>query len=88
VRKSCPANIPAISVIHPSFQSTTLLSGRLCRFATSKSFASCAGVIFTAQVPNSISHISSAISGISILTIGRISFFPAFKSFLYLLSLG
>jgi hypothetical protein len=45
-------------------------------------------VIFTAQVQKSISTISSAISGISEFTIGSISFFQAFISFLYLLSFG
>src|SRR5260221_10537019 len=49
----------ATSFIAP-YMSMTTGDGRECRRPTSKSFASCAGVIFTAPVPNSGSAYSSA----------------------------
>jgi hypothetical protein len=74
--------------MHQFFHKTTLFRGKSCLFPISKSFASWAGVIFTAHVQKSISTISSAIIGISLFTIGSISFFHAFNNFLYLLSFG
>ena len=63
-----------------------LISGRLCLLPTSKSLGSCAGVIFTQPVPNSLSTYSSATTGISLPTSGSISFFPTMS--LYLSSEG
>ena len=48
----------------PSASITTGI-GSVCRLPTSKSFASCAGVIFTTPVPNAGSAYSSAMIGIS-----------------------
>ncbi len=51
--------------------SITLMIGRLWRLPASKSFGSCAGVIFTTPVPNSGSAISSRMIGISRFISGR-----------------
>lgn len=51
-----------------------------------KSFWSCAGVILTHPVPNSVSTKLSAITGIFLLISGRITFFPT--KCLYLSSSG
>ena len=64
---------------------TTILS-KLWRLPTSKSFGSCAGVILTTPVPNSISAWGSPTIGIGLLTIGNITFLPI--NLLYLSSLG
>ncbi len=53
-----------------------LMAGRPSRCAAWKSFASCAGVIFTAPVPNSRSTKESATTGISRPRMGRTSVRP------------
>ena len=51
----------------------TRTTGRLWRWPTSKSFGSCAGVIFTTPVPLVMSACSSQTIGISLPTSGRIT---------------
>ena len=72
---SNPAYAPARSFIVPSSFITRIVS-KLCRSPTSKSFGSCAGVIFTAPVPNSLSTYSSATTGISLSVKGSRSSLP------------
>ena len=74
--RSIPAYAPAAALMCP-LSVITSISGRLCRRPASKSLGSCAGVIFTAPVPNSRSTISSAISGISRCISGSRIFLPA-----------
>ena len=69
-----------------AFSSNIFIISRLCLLPTSKSLKSCPGVIFTAPDPLSGSEYSSAITGISLLTNGKIRVLPT-KS-LYLLSWG
>lgn len=59
----------------PSGWRTSMIS-RLWRWPISKSALSCAGVIFRAPVPNSISTCSSAMTGISASGNGRLTFLP------------
>ena len=66
--------------------SITFSKGRLVLLATSKSFGSCDGVIFTAPVPNSISTYSSATIGISLFIRGSTTLLPI--RCLYLPSFG
>ena len=54
----------------------TQITSRLWRRPTSKSFGSCAGVIFTAPVPKPISQYSSPTMGISRFMIGRMQVLP------------
>jgi len=81
-----PINLSGISpVIFPS-SSITFTIGKECFLPISKSTGECAGVTLRAPVPNSISVVSSAITGISLFAIGRTTFFPT--NWAYLLSLG
>ena len=72
---SIPAYFPAFSFIVASSLITTI-SSKLWRFPTSKSLGSCAGVIFTQPVPNSLSTYESAITGISLSVHGSFKVFP------------
>ena len=63
-----------------------LITFRLCRCPISLSLISCAGVTFTAPVPNSMSTYSSANIGISLSAIGSKTFLPITS--LYLSSFG
>ena len=74
-KRSIPAYAPAGAPILPSSVITSI-SASLWRRPTSKSFGSCAGVIFTAPVPNSRSTIASAIIGISRFINGSNAFLP------------
>ena len=72
---SMPAYLPPrLLIVASSFK--MLISGRLWRLPTSKSFESCAGVIFTTPVPNSISTYSSAIIGICLSVKGSSTILP------------
>ena len=83
----CHANhSPHISVKYHSLLIATLSSVKLCLTHISKSFASCAGVIFKAPVPKVGSTYSSAITGMCILRIGTKTVLPI--NSLYLLSHG
>ena len=82
---SSPAYSPHNSFKVPSLLITINFS-KLCLFPTSKSFASCAGVILTVPLPILISACLSGIIGIILPTIGMITFFPI--TLLYLLSKG
>ena len=80
-----PQNLPPFSLmVASSFR--MLISGRLWRLPTSKSFGSWAGVIFTHPVPNSLSTYGSATTGISRSVSGSFSIFPT--RFVYLSSSG
>ena len=72
---SSPWYFPPNSFIIP-WSSITLICGRLCLLPTSKSFGSCAGVILTAPVPNSISTYSSPTTGISLSVSGNFNVLP------------
>ncbi len=74
-KRSMPSYLPAFSFIVPS-SFMTRTRGNSWRLPTSKSFGSCAGVIFTTPVPNSMSTYSSATIGISRPTIGNVIVFP------------
>ena len=63
-KRSRPAYGPAAAVMRAS-SPITLMNGRLWRLPASKSFGSCAGVIFTTPVPNFGSAMASAMIGIS-----------------------
>src|SRR5207247_448389 len=73
--RAIPAYAPAGAPILPSSVITSI-SASLWRRPTSKSFGSCAGVIFTAPVPNSRSTIMSAMTGIARFISGRSAFLP------------
>ena len=66
---------PASSVMRPS-SPITLGASSLCLRPISKSFGSCAGVIFSAPVPNSGSTYGSAMIGRRRPTSGRIAASP------------
>ena len=65
----CPANGPASAFIVSS-RFMMLIAGSLCRWPIAKSTGSCAGVTFTAPVPNAGSTCSSATTGIIRLVSG------------------
>ena len=75
LKRSRPAYGPPAAVIFPS-SSITATSGRLWRFPIWKSFGSCAGVTFTAPVPNAGSTNSSPTIGSSRPMIGRRTAWP------------
>ena len=66
---------PPLALIFPSSVITSIC-GSLCRWPISKSFGSCAGVTFTAPVPNSRSTAASAMIGISRFISGSRTFLP------------
>ena len=68
------ASSPLLHLPRPAFMTTGI--GRPCRWPISKSFASCAGVIFSAPVPNAGSTAASAMIGISMPTIGSTDAWP------------
>jgi valyl-tRNA synthetase len=72
--RSSPANGPG-AVITPR-SSMIVRLGRSCRRPISKSFGSCAGVTFTAPVPNAGSTCVSATMGISRPTSGSVTDLP------------
>ena len=77
-KRSIPANGPPSALTVP-FSSKIGIIGRLCRCPVSKSFGSCAGVTFTAPVPNlGSTRIASAMIGNSRFTNGWRTIFPIF----------
>ncbi len=78
-------NLPDSGFILPS-SFITVIKGRSFRDPISKSTGSCAGVTFSAPVPNSTSTASSAITGIRRLVSGKLISLPIFP--LNLSSLG
>ena len=70
-------NLPASVFILPSLF-ITVMKGSSFREPISKSMGSCAGVTFSAPVPNSTSTASSAITGITRFVSGKLISLPIF----------
>ena len=69
-KRGCPANLPPLSLMHPSSVSRLMVAS-LCRWPDAKSLGSCAGVILTAPVPKAMSTSSaSRMTGILRLSSG------------------